>query len=98
MQWLIALGVASAMLNEIYNIMLRCIINGYYNTWVSIIDLPCVMTTRKKSTLKIQLEEKADSATTIHELDKASTEDAYCNEQSCPNKLFRKNTEISDKG
>lgn len=98
MQWFIAFGVATAMLNEMYIIMLRCIINVCYNAWVSIPDLTCDMATRKKSTFQIQIEQTADSATTSHKLDKASTEDAYCDEQSCPNEPFRKSTEISDQG
>lgn len=56
------------------------------------------MTTRKKSTFQIELDQTVDSATTSHKLDKASTEDAYCEDQSCPNEFFRKNTEISDQG
>lgn len=44
------------------------------------------------------LGQTADSATAIPKLDKASTEDAYCEEQSCPNKPIRTSTETSDQG
>lgn len=58
----------------------------------------CVITTKKKSTFQTPIRQTADSSTTLHKLDKASTEDAYCDEQSCPNEPIKTSTEISDQG
>lgn len=66
--------------------------------WVYLPDLTGVITTKKKSTFQTPIGQTADSSTTLHKLDKLSTEDAYCDEQSCPNEPIKTSTEISDQG